>query len=420
MKKSIIAAAAALVAAAGAFAAELTASEGPIVPGEWNVRFASGKAYADANNIPLIVFYGKTDCSECQKMKTALASEECASWLKQRQYVQVLSMKYVAPDWEDARAFIKASLSSDNLPMMCVYWKKADGSVVKTAFVGRSSSMPSSTGKTLQAKFMNSVDKILATGGTDPAPDPVTPDPVVKPVPEFFKKAKTVQLALFDADGGFAGTATVKTGKASSKKLSKISATVELVDGRKGKFTSKKFDVATSDEFRLASALGTFLLVFDGSALNGSLITPSASFAAVSAKFGGALSGSSRTFILQGSITTYKGYDVFGEWLPVGQVFSPAGRWSFPAKGTVKYDSAKNEFVNTGANASALKLAYKPDTGYFKGTFYVYYKASEKKAKKLTAKVTGYVVDGIGYGVATIKGLGSFMVVIPDDLDYLR
>lgn len=418
MKKCIFAAVAALVVAAGAVAAELTASQGPIVPGEWNVRFAAGKAYADENNVPLIVFYGKTDCSECQKMKTALAAEESVSWLKQRQYVQVLSMKYVAPDWEDARAFIKASLSSDNLPMMCVYWKKADGSVVKTAFVGRSSSMPSSTGKTLQAKFMNSVDKILATGGA--APDPVAPDPVVKPVPEFFKKAKTVQLALFDAEGGFVGTATVKTGKASSKKTSKISATVELTDGRKGKFTSKKFDVSATDEFRLASSLGTFALVFDGSALNGSLITPSASFAAVSAKFGGALSGASRTFILQDGITTYKGYDVFGEWLPVGQVFSPAGRWSFPAKGSVKYDSAKNEFVNTGANASALKLTYKPDTGYFKGTFYVYYKASEKKAKKLTAKVAGYVVDGIGYGVATIKGLGSFMVVIPDDLDYLR
>ena len=63
------------------------------------------------------------------------------------------------------------------------------------------------------------------------------------------------------------------------------------------------------------------------------------------------------------------------------------------------------------ANASGLKLKYKAKDGSFTGSFTVY--ALEKdKLKKHKASVSGVLVDGVGYGTATIKKLGSWDVTI--------
>ena len=61
-------------------------------------------------------------------------------------------------------------------------------------------------------------------------------------------------------------------------------------------------------------------------------------------------------------------------------------------------------------NANAVKLSYKPATGVFSGSFKIY--ASNEFAlddgkkptlKTYTAKVTGYVVDGVGIGTVSVK-----------------
>ena len=64
-------------------------------------------------------------------------------------------------------------------------------------------------------------------------------------------------------------------------------------------------------------------------------------------------------------------------------------------------DSSKGK-----TNLSGLKLTYTPKTGVFKGSFKVYALEGEgkkKKLKKYTVNVTGFVVDGVGYGAATCK-----------------
>ena len=53
-------------------------------------------------------------------------------------------------------------------------------------------------------------------------------------------------------------------------------------------------------------------------------------------------------------------------------------------------------------NRSGLKLSYTPKTGLFKGSFKVYALESSK-LKKYTVNVTGVVVNGAGYGQATMK-----------------
>lgn len=64
-------------------------------------------------------------------------------------------------------------------------------------------------------------------------------------------------------------------------------------------------------------------------------------------------------------------------------------------------DTAKSK-----TNLSGLKLTYTPKKGTFNGSFKVYALEGAGKAtklKKYTVKVTGIVVDGVGYGEATCK-----------------
>ena len=63
------------------------------------------------------------------------------------------------------------------------------------------------------------------------------------------------------------------------------------------------------------------------------------------------------------------------------------------------------------ANASGLKLSYKAKDGSFKGSFYVY-TLIDGKFKKQKATVTGVIVNGVGYGTATVKKTGGWPVTI--------
>ena len=89
------------------------------------------------------------------------------------------------------------------------------------------------------------------------------------------------------------------------------------------------------------------------------------------------------------------------------------GRWTLPKAGNVMYSRSEEGFVETSEeNPSGLKLTHSAKTGTFKGTFKVYSEVTETRLKKYTATVTGAVTDGVGYGTATIKKVGSMPVVI--------
>ena len=62
-------------------------------------------------------------------------------------------------------------------------------------------------------------------------------------------------------------------------------------------------------------------------------------------------------------------------------------------------------------NPSALKLTYTAKTGSFKGSFKAYSEV-RGKPKGVTVNVVGVLVDGVGYGAATIKKVGSVPVTI--------
>ena len=73
--------------------------------------------------------------------------------------------------------------------------------------------------------------------------------------------------------------------------------------------------------------------------------------------------------------------------------------------------------VGGGPNYSGLRLKYNKANGTFKGSFNLYLRDERRgsnKAKGLKKRfnVTGVVVNGIGYGVANSRDIGSFNVRI--------
>jgi hypothetical protein len=95
--------------------------------------------------------------------------------------------------------------------------------------------------------------------------------------------------------------------------------------------------------------------------------------------------------------------------LPDGvEVTQKKGKWTLPKAGKVKYKNGVWDV--TGENPSALKLSYKSKTGAFTGSFNVYGLVNGKM-KKYSVKISGVVVDGIGYGTASLKKPAASWIV---------
>ena len=94
------------------------------------------------------------------------------------------------------------------------------------------------------------------------------------------------------------------------------------------------------------------------------------------------------------------------EFLPDGMAAA-----SQPKAGTVKYKNGAFDTSKAGENPSGLKLTYTAKNGSFKGSFNVY-AIDGGKLKKVKMTVTGVLVNGKGYGTASVKKLGSVPVSI--------
>ena len=104
---------------------------------------------------------------------------------------------------------------------------------------------------------------------------------------------------------------------------------------------------------------------------------------------------------------------VLTDYLPDGMAVTQSGaKWTLPKAGKVQ--KAKDGTIDSsklGENPSALKLTYKAKDGSFKGSFKVY-ADNGGKLKATTVNVSGIVVNGVGYGTATIKKVGSVPISV--------
>ena len=106
---------------------------------------------------------------------------------------------------------------------------------------------------------------------------------------------------------------------------------------------------------------------------------------------------------------------VFGQamlpYLPDGVLVTQKGtKWTLPKAGKVVYKNGAPDESKLGDNPCGLKLTYKSKDGTFKGSFKVYAEV-KGKPKATTVNVTGFMLNGVGYGTATIKGKKSSVAV---------
>lgn len=113
--------------------------------------------------------------------------------------------------------------------------------------------------------------------------------------------------------------------------------------------------------------------------------------------------------------------------LPTGNGAEPVlnanGNWGFAPAASVKYVAAKDKTTYElqgisdpkKTNRSAMKLRYNAKKGTFSGSFLVYAldtSGTKPRLMKHSAKVSGIVVDSVGYGRAEITNVGVFPVTV--------
>jgi uncharacterized repeat protein (TIGR02543 family) len=206
------------------------------------------------------------------------------------------------------------------------------------------------------------------------------------------------------------GTASVAIGK-----KGKAKATVLLADGAKAKANAQMLigeewlcvPVVVTKKANLAFTL--WLPRSGGAAvaegLSGDAVVGKPGALRAGAKFGVGKSAALWAQIAGKVLTDY---------LPDGVPVTQSGsKWTLPKAGKVAYQRGGTDVDTSklGENPSALKLTYKAKDGSFKGSFKVY-ADNGGKLKATTVNVTGVVVDGAGYGTATVKGRGSVSATI--------
>ena len=101
----------------------------------------------------------------------------------------------------------------------------------------------------------------------------------------------------------------------------------------------------------------------------------------------------------------------YASYLPDGVAVGGGARWSLPTAGKVQLTrDGQVDVAKLGENPSALRLIYRAKDGSFRGTFKAYADVNGRP-KPTTVKVAGVLVNGIGYGTATTKGVRAPVMV---------
>ena len=132
--------------------------------GEWTEQFTEAKAKADAENIPMLVFWGNGGCGWCARLEATMARPEFVSWMKERGYIftfNVSTSKFGTgtEDQAEAKASKSFALAGADYPFIAYYWK----SNTKGEKVYRKRTLHGSVDHAKTAKeFMADIDKYFA------------------------------------------------------------------------------------------------------------------------------------------------------------------------------------------------------------------------------------------------------------------
>lgn len=225
------------------------------------------------------------------------------------------------------------------------------------------------------------------------------------------KKAVTLHGAVYDSVQDLAGIVELKVAKPNAKKRNvKVSGSVTLLDGKKRAFKAVTVPCDGSSTIRAgnftAKGLGAFSIEIGADGFTGGNGTYTMQDAEVGGKWthGAGVNGgwSDEGNLPAGTLTELLPDPDNAELKPKG------GRWAFAKPAKVKWGKLKTGGVGLTVdtaggktNLSAMKLAYTPKTGVFKGSFKIY-AVQNNKLKRFTVKVFGFVVGEVGYGRAML------------------
>ena len=401
-----------------------------VTRGAWCSDFTSSKAYADENNIPMVVFWANPGCSQCEKLEAACKKAEFTDWMAARQLVMVFGYGATTTDMKACKAFAK---SGKEYPFVAVYWKaNTAGEGVLERFTGRSGKFGHGTTKSqeLWEQFAGAVDNILAdwkpgsVTPVDPNPEP-TPDPI--DLTALYGKAQSLDALVLDSDGAAVGTATVKIGKVNARKGTvKVRVSGTLLTGKKvsasATVSPDLADGSLLGELAFKSPVGAMNFVLEHDAETGSFrfFAQGLGYAISDAgetQVGGAFDVEELSFSAEfDELDLPEGYDLVVD-APSGEPVSVTKNGTKLACGKAaspKYKKVDGEYELTGLddekkpNLTGLKLTYSASKGTFTGSFKIYASnegeaKGKPKLKKYTAKVSGIVIDGVGAGSVTVK-----------------
>ncbi len=229
-------------------------------------------------------------------------------------------------------------------------------------------------------------------------------------------KRTVLDGALYNPDGSVAGTIQLKIGKPNSRYYAKVSGTITPTAGKKVSLKAVSAYVPAAAPVSAvldAKGLGTLSVRIQNDAFAGRLGDLAVSSAAVGGQW-----TREGVFALDPSAldSVEWGATIRREVLPLAVAVHPArgGKWTFDkaSKVSLAWDSTRKDSglsVNTTngrTNTSALRLTYVPSKGTFKGSFKMY-AIENNRLKRYSVKVSGIVVDGVGYGTATATKPGA-------------
>ncbi len=241
-------------------------------------------------------------------------------------------------------------------------------------------------------------------------------------IPSEWQKKRTLKgvvLRALPSPHDVSGVIELKCGKVNRKGIAKVSAKLIGLNGKKTSYEAQAVEVTGK---LVTVNFDGLKITIEGESFKGSEGLYGG-LSVESADVGGNWTGSSATATVDAADMSMFADHVLTEFLPTGEKATvKGGKWTFAKAAKVKWakkraetpliyveESGKGLFVdetNGRTNHSGLKLTYVPKKGTFKGSFKVYAltgSGEAMKLKKYNVKVSGVVVDGIGYGTASCK-----------------
>ena len=101
---------------------------GPIILGEWNWQFSKAKDYAEANDLPMVVFWGNTGCSICEGVERDMGtSSTFAKWMATGMASGLVMAFDIGAELNtEPRKSYNFCYQDGSFPFLTIYWPQHD------------------------------------------------------------------------------------------------------------------------------------------------------------------------------------------------------------------------------------------------------------------------------------------------------